>query len=60
MKINFDATNLKRQVEDQPLLAAGIAAALLSGAAKLLNANTGRKNSNTWRREVKRREKNVK
>jgi len=60
MKINFDATNLKRQVEDQPLLAAGIAAALLSGAAKLLNANTGRKNSNTWRREVKRREKNSK
>jgi len=60
MKINFDATNLKRQVEDQPLVAAGIAAALLSGAAKLLNANTGRKNSNTWRREVKRREKKSK
>jgi hypothetical protein len=59
-KPNFDATNLKRQVEDQPLIAAGIAAALLSGAAKLINANSTRKNSNTWRREVKRREKNSK
>ena len=60
MNINFDTTNLKRQIQEQPLVAAGIGAALLSGAAKLLNANTGRKNSNTWRRDVKRREKNTK
>jgi len=59
-KPSFDTTNLKKQVEEQPLLAAGIGAALLSGAAKLLNANSARKNSNTWRREVKRREKNSK
>jgi len=60
MNINFDTTNLKRQIQEQPLVAAGIGAALLSGAAKLLNANTGRKNAKTWRREVKRREKNTK
>jgi len=60
MKINFDTTNLKRQCEDQPLVAAGIGAALLAGVAKLLNANTGRKNAKTWSREVKRREKNSK
>lgn len=58
MKINFDTTKLKEQVEDNPLIAAGIGVALLNGAAKLMNANTARKNSTTWKREVKRREKN--
>lgn len=57
MKLSFDTTKLKTQVEENPLVAAGIGAALLSGAAKLLNANTGRKNAKTWRREVTRREK---
>lgn len=60
MKIQFDTTNLKRQVEEQPLIAAGIAAGLLSGVAKLMNANTSRKNSNTWKREVNRRERSSK
>lgn len=59
-KPSFDTTKLKAQVEENPLVAAGIGAALLSGAAKLLNANSARKNSTTWRREVKRREKNSK
>lgn len=54
--MKFDTTNLKRQLEEQPLVAAGIGAALLAGAAKLLNANTARANSKTWKREVKRRE----
>jgi len=57
-KPSFDTTNLKKQVEDQPLLAAGIAVMGLSALTKLLNANTARRNSSTWRREVKRREKN--
>lgn len=56
MKFSFDTTNLKRQVEENPLIAAGIGAGLLSGAAKLLNASTNRRNSKTWKREVKRRE----
>ena len=60
MQINFDTTKLKEQVEQNPLLAAGIGAALLSGAAKLLNANTGRRNAKTWKREVARRERNTK
>jgi len=59
-KPTFDTTRLKAQVEEQPLLAAGIGAALLSGAVRLMNANTGRKNANTWKREVKRREKATK
>lgn len=57
MQINFDTSRLKKQVEDNPLLAAGILAGLLSGAARLMNANTARKNSTTWKREVKRRER---
>lgn len=60
MQFNFDTTKLKQQVEDNPLAAAGIGAALLAGASKLMNANTARKNSKTWKREVKRREKNPK
>ncbi len=51
----FDTTNLKKQVEEQPLIAAGIGAALLSGAAKLINARSGARNSKTWKKEVDRR-----
>lgn len=59
-KFSFDTTRLKEQVEDQPLIAAGIAVGLLTGASKLLNAHTARQNSKTWRREVSRREKRSK
>jgi hypothetical protein len=55
MQINFDTTKLKRQVEENPLVAAGIGAALLQAAAKLMQANTQRKNSKTWAKEVNRR-----
>jgi hypothetical protein len=58
--LNFDTSKLKAQVEDNPLVAAGLGAALLSGAAKLMQANTNRSNAKTWRREVKRREKKTK
>lgn len=55
MQINFDTTQLKRQIEENPLVAAGVGAALLNGVAKLMQANTQRKNSKTWKREVHRR-----
>jgi hypothetical protein len=54
----FDTTRLKEQVEREPLLAAGIGVMALTGLAKILNANTARQNAKTWKREVKRREKN--
>lgn len=60
MKFEFDTTNLKKQIEEQPLIAAGLAAGLLSGVSKLINAGVNARNSKTWRREVKRREKNSK
>jgi hypothetical protein len=55
VKFTFDTTRLKKQVEENPLVAMGIGAAVLSGLAKLMNANSARKNSNTWRKEVNRR-----
>lgn len=57
MQINIDTTKFKQQIADNPLVAAGLGAALLNGVAKLMNANTSRKNAKTWRREVVRREK---
>ena len=47
--------NLKRQAEDNPLLALGVGAALLTAVTKLINANTERNNAKTWEREVDRR-----
>lgn len=60
MQINFDTTKLKKQIEENPLVAAGIGAALLNGVVRLINANTSRKNSRTWAKEVKRRQQTVK
>jgi hypothetical protein len=60
MKFEFDTTNLRKQIEEQPLIAAGIGAGLLTGAAKLLNAVSTSRNSKTWRKEVQRRTKNTK
>jgi hypothetical protein len=60
VKFQFDTAKLKEQVEDQPLVAAGIGAALLTGVVKLMNANTARKNSKTWAKEVNRRTKTPK
>jgi hypothetical protein len=59
-KPSFDTTNLRKQVEDQPLIAAGIGIAALNGFAKLIQANNDRKNSKTWKREVVRRERQSK
>lgn len=56
----IDTTKLKEQAEQNPLVVLGLGAALMQGAAKLMNANTGRKNAKTWKREVVRREKSTK
>jgi hypothetical protein len=55
--MKFNTHPLKTQIEQQPLLAAGVAATLLQGAASLLRANTQRKNAKTWKKEVDRRTK---
>lgn len=60
MKFEFDTKTLKRQVEENPLVAAGVGAALLTGVSKLMTANTDRKRAKTYAKEVNRRIQNQK
>lgn len=71
MKIEIDTTKLKatkdkllQQIAENPIAAAAIGAGLLNGSAALMNASTRRRNSKTaakssqtWDREVARRER---
>lgn len=47
--------NLKRQAEENPLVAAGLAVAAVTAITKLMQANTERNNSKSWAKEVDRR-----
>lgn len=49
--------NLMRQAEENPVLALGIAAGLITAIGKLLDATAGMKNSTAWKKEVNRRVK---
>jgi len=49
-------TNLKRQVEENPVLSIGVFAAAATAVAKLVEASTERQRAKTWDREVRRRE----
>lgn len=60
VKIQFDTTKLKQQIEDNPLVAAGIGVAFLNGGARMLKAYTDLRNSKSWRKEVDRRTKKSK
>lgn len=55
MKFTFDTTRLKEQIEDNPLVAAGIGVALLNGVVKLMNAQTERKRVKVYDKETNRR-----
>lgn len=48
--------NLRRQAEENPVLAVGVGAGAVQAATKLLNVYIANKNSNAWKKEVKRRE----
>lgn len=48
---------LKQQAEENPVVVIGVGAALLQGISKLMNANSARKNSKTYKREIARRER---
>lgn len=47
--------NLKHQAEDNPVLAMGVAAGLLTAVGKLVEAHTNSRNSKSWMRETQRR-----
>jgi hypothetical protein len=47
--------NLKTEVEDNPLLAMGIAAGLLTAVSKLANTGIDAKKSVDWSKEIDRR-----
>jgi hypothetical protein len=47
--------NLQRQAEDNPVVAMGVAAALVTALSKLNDSRVNSKNSNAWAKEVERR-----
>ena len=51
--------NLQRQAEENPVLALGVAAGLITAVSKLLDATANTKNSKAWAKEVNRRVKNA-
>lgn len=52
--------NLKRQAQENPVVALAIGAAVITATAKLMEANNDRKKTQTWEREVERRIMNQK
>lgn len=55
IKQNRFYQNLKTQVEEHPMESIAIAGATALAVAKVMQANTERKNSKTWKKEVERR-----
>ena len=49
--------NIKKAFDQDPVMVTGVGAALIIAIAKLMDANTNRKNSKTWKKEVNRRDK---
>lgn len=49
--------NLQRQAEENPVVAMGVAAGLITAISHLMNATTNKKNSIAWKKEVDRRVK---
>ena len=50
--------NLKKQAQENPVLALAAAAAVLTATSKLMQANNERSNSRTYRLETERRIRN--
>lgn len=53
--MNRFIANLQRQAEENPVLAMGVAAGVITSISQLMNANTSRRNSRAWDRETIRR-----
>lgn len=55
VKIQPFLTKLKQQTEENPLLALTVVTGLTIALTRLMQANTERRNANTWAKEVERR-----
>ena len=53
--MNDFLNNLKRQAEEQPIIALGVAAGLITAISKLIDSGATARNSNAWKQEVARR-----
>jgi cytochrome b len=53
--MNEFLNNLKRQAEENPVLALGVGAALITAISKLIDSGATARNSNAWKQEVARR-----
>lgn len=47
--------NLKRQAEENPVVALGVAAVLITAISKLIDSSGNARNSRAWEKEVARR-----
>lgn len=52
--------SFKKAFEQDPVVATGVGAAVIIAIAKLMDANTNRKNSKSWKRETIRRDRKSK
>jgi hypothetical protein len=50
-------TNLRFQAEENPVLALGVAAGLITAISKLVDSSVNAKNAKAWAKEVDRRVK---
>lgn len=55
--MKIDTRNLKAQFEENPTMVLAAVGFVTTGVAKLLKVGIEAKNSRTWAKEVKRREK---
>jgi uncharacterized BrkB/YihY/UPF0761 family membrane protein len=53
--MNDFINNLKHQAEENPVIALGVTAALITAISKLVDSSVSAKNSKAWDREVARR-----
>lgn len=51
---------LKLQAQENPILALGIAAALITTISKFVDSSASSKNAASWERETKRRDRKTK
>jgi hypothetical protein len=53
--VNEFINNLKHQAEENPIIALGVGAALITAISKLIESSGNARNSKAWDREVARR-----